>query len=89
MDLCLGCQSRQTGRGIVLVCLRTLRLGRGLAPTRSQGTICYGVLVQWDVRLERLERVALHKGVELSLHHMQNFSIDRVGGQVCYFVRVL
>ena len=66
----LVCQSRQSGRGTVLVCHRTGRLGRGLAPTRSQGTIYYGVLAQWDVRLERLDRVELQKFGELFLHHL-------------------
>ncbi len=78
----LVCQSRQSGRGTVLVCRRTGKLGRGLAPTRSQGTICYGVLAQWHVRLERLDRVALQKFGELFLHLLQTFSIGRVGGQV-------
>ena len=87
----LGCQSRQCGRGIELVCQRTAtcKLGRGLAPTRSQGAIYYGVLAQWDVRSERLERVESQKVGELSLHHLQSAGIGRVGGQVRYFVRVL
>ena len=66
----------------LLVCRRTGRLGRGLAPTRSQGTIYYGVLAQWDVRLERLDRVELQKFGELFLHLLQTISIGRAGGQV-------
>ena len=87
----LVCQSRQSGRVIVLVCQRTTtcKLGRGLTPTRSQGAICSGVLAEWDVRSERLERVESQKVSELSLHHIQSAGIGRVGGQVRYFVRVL
>ena len=100
----LGCQSRQCGRGFVLVCqsrqcgreivlgcqrTATCKLGRGLAPTRSQGAICSGVLAEWDVRSERLERVESQKVSELSLHHLQSAGIGRVGGQVRYFVRIL
>ena len=87
----LGCQSRQTGRGFVSGCQRTVtcKLGRGLAPTRSQGAICSGVLAEWDVRSERLERVESQKVSELSLHHLQSAGIGRVGDQVRYFVRVL